>query len=358
MDGVYDRSGQWTGRWPEMPPGEQPPQEQEDLRVTRKRFSWLGWAFLIGALVIQGAQIAVVWGVRELKPELLMNADAMLLASMLPMYLIGMPVLIFLVKRLPAVPLQRRSIRPGAFLASVIMCFGLVYLSNIVGNLITFLVGFLKQGMVQNEIFNLTGAVSMWSILLYMVICAPIMEEYVFRKLIVDRTVRYGQAAAVMISGLMFGLFHGNLNQFAYAFTLGMFLAFLYVKTGNLKITIALHMMINFVGGFVSSLLLKMVDIDTYMNVAVSGNQKAMIEYVMNNLSGFLLYLLLAVFVIGAIIAGAVLWIIALVKKKITFAPGAVVIPRGRKFTTIMLNAGMIFYCIFWAGMILWQLFG
>ena len=53
---------------------------------------------------------------------------------------------------------------------------------------------------------------------LYMVICAPILEEYIFRKLIVDRTVKYGQGVAVVLSGLMFGLFHGNLNQFAYAF--------------------------------------------------------------------------------------------------------------------------------------------
>ena len=49
---------------------------------------------------------------------------------------------------------------------------------------------------------------------LYMVICAPILEEYIFRKLIVDRTVKYGQGVAIVLSGLMFGLFHGNLNQF------------------------------------------------------------------------------------------------------------------------------------------------
>ena len=67
-----------------------------------------------------------------------------------------------------------------------------------------------------------------------------------------------------MVSGLMFGLFHGNLNQFVYAFVLGLFLAFLYVKTGNLKITIALHMMINFVGGIVSSWLMRMIDLTEY----------------------------------------------------------------------------------------------
>lgn len=357
MDGVYDR-GQWTGKWPGEPPQMPPeaPQEQEELRTTRKRFSWLGWAFLIGALVMQGAQVAVMLGLQALKPELMLNSDVMLLASMLPMYLVGMPVLIFLVKRLPAAPMERHSIRPGAFVAATVMCFGLVYLSNILGTLITTAVSILKRSVVQNEIFNVTSAVSMWSILLYMVICAPLMEEYVFRKLIVERTVRYGQGVAVLVSGLMFGLFHGNLNQFAYAFTLGVFLAFLYVKTGNLKITIALHMMINFMGGFVSSLLFKMIDIEEYMDLALRGNQKAMMEFLMENLLGVVLYMMLGVFVIGVVIAGAVLWIVSLVKKKFTFAQGMIVIPRGKKFTTVMLNGGMIFYCIFWIGMILWQL--
>ena len=288
-------------------------------------------------------------GLQGLKPELMLNSDVMLLASMLPMYLVGMPVLIFLVKRLPAAPMERHSIRPGAFVAATVMCFGLVYLSNILGTLITTAVSILKRSVVQNEIFNVTSAVSMWSILLYMVICAPLMEEYVFRKLIVERTVRYGQGVAVLVSGLMFGLFHGNLNQFAYAFTLGVFLAFLYVKTGNLKITIALHMMINFMGGFVSSLLFKMIDIEEYMDLALRGNQKAMMEFLMENLLGVVLYMMLGVFVIGVVIAGAVLWIISLVKKKFTFAQGMIVIPRGKKFTTVMLNGGMIFYCIFYA---------
>ena len=113
-----------------------------------------------------------------------------------------------------------------------------MYCGNLVGTLITTVVGTLKGSAVDNALMTYATESNMIVTFIYMVICAPILEEYIFRKLIVDRTVKYGQGVAIVLSGLMFGLFHGNLNQFAYAFLLGMFLAFLYVKTGNLKITI------------------------------------------------------------------------------------------------------------------------
>ena len=67
------------------------------------------------------------------------------------------------------------------------------------------------------------------------VLIAPTAEELLFRKLLTERIVKYGELAAVLASGLFFGLFHGNLNQFSYAFLLGLFLGFIYVKTGKLR---------------------------------------------------------------------------------------------------------------------------
>ena len=51
-------------------------------------------------------------------------------------------------------------------------------------------------------------------IILTSVIIAPVMEELVFRKYLVDRLVPYGQKTAVVLSGLFFGLFHGNFISF------------------------------------------------------------------------------------------------------------------------------------------------
>ena len=213
----------------------------------KKSFSNLGFRFLIGTLVIYAVQMGVMTIVGAVKPEWLQDTTISLILAVLPLYLVGMPVLIAVVKRMPGEAPAKKSITPGQFVLALIMCFALMYCGNLVGTLITTVVGALKGSAVDNALMTYATGSNMIVTFLYMVICAPILEEYIFRKLIVDRTVKYGQGVAVVLSGLMFGLFHGNLNQFAYAFLLGMFLAFLYVKTGELKVTIGLHMCINFI---------------------------------------------------------------------------------------------------------------
>ncbi len=351
----YGQPGGGMDPWGQ--PAVRRPSPEEEVKAARKHFSKLGLMFFLGAVVIFAVQFAAS-AVYLLKPEWAWDANINLMLSVLPMYLIGLPVLILLVRQVPAEKVEKHSMKAGSFIVAAILCFAIAYISNILGNVMTWIIGALKGSLVQNEIMNVATAVDTWMVLLYMVICAPIMEEYVFRKLIVDRTVRYGQGVAILISGLMFGLFHGNLNQFMYAFTLGTFLAFLYVKTGKLKITIALHMMFNFMGGLVSTQLLEMIDLDQYMAVLAEGDIEAMMSYMMDHLVGWIAYILFVIFVFGIMIAGGVLLIVFLVKKKFVLNRGTVTLPKGKRFSTVFLNVGMILYTLLWIGMILWQMFG
>ena len=326
------------------------------LKPVRKHFSHLGLMFFLGTIVIYAVQFVVAWLVMALRPEWLEDVNISMALSMIPMYLVGMPILILLVKMVPAVRLEKRPMKAGHFILAVIMTFAIMYVSNIIGNIFTAIIGLLKGGAVENVAIDLISGLDLFWVFFYTVICAPIMEEYVFRKLIVDRTVRYGQGVAVLLSGFMFGLFHGNLNQFAYAFTLGMFLAFLYVKTGKLKLTIAIHMMVNFMGGVVSSLIAQMLDLEEYQRVFESGDFTTMTEYVTENSLGILLLLGFFIFVITVAIAGGILLIVFLAKKRFTFAPGEVVIPKGKRFRTVILNVGMSLFCLFWLVNIVRQL--
>lgn len=328
----------------------------EEIKDSRKHFSKLGGMFVLGTLIIWAVQLIPIYIVRAVRPEWLQNPNISLLLSVLPLYLIGMPLLILFAKRVPSVQIEQHDMNPGQFAIVVIMCFGLVYLSNIVGNIFTAIIGMLKGSAVQNVILNVATSVNILFVLVYMVLIAPVMEEYVFRKLIVDRTARYGQGVAVLMSGLMFGLFHGNLNQFVYAFVLGTFLAYLYVKTGKLKITIALHMMINFMGGIVSVLVLRMIDLESYLEAAASGDMAALMACVMDNLAGWMLYGVYSLLIFGLIIAGSVLMIVFLAKRRFTFEQGEVVLPKGKRFSTVILNAGMLVYCLLWIAMIIYQL--
>ena len=320
----------------------------------KKSFSGLGWRFLIGTLIIYAVQIAVVGVVGMVKPEWLENTTINLILAVLPLYLIGMPVLIALVKQMPGEAPVKKSMKPGQFILALIMCFALMYCGNLVGTLITTVVGVLKGSAVDNALMTYATGSNMFVTFLYMVICAPILEEYVFRKLIVDRTVQYGQGVAVVLSGLMFGLFHGNLNQFAYAFLLGLFLAFLYVKTGELKVTIGLHMCINFMGAIVSVLLLKAIHLEEYQQVITCGeDSQAFMDYMMKYLPAWIGYMIYVLFILAAVITGIVLFIVF--RKRFAVEPGQ--IPKGQRFKTVICNPGMLCYCIFWIVMILLQMF-
>jgi len=230
-----------------------------------------------------------------------------------------------------------------------------MYCSNFVGVIITTVIGMIKGHAVDNAIFDIALNSNMVVTFIYMVICAPIMEEYIFRKLIVDRTARFGEGVAVVVSGVMFGLFHGNLSQFIYATVLGMFFAFLYVKTGNLKITIALHMIINFMGAVVATLILKGIHFTEYLELSASGDMAAMMSHMMNYLPAWIVYMIYIFVLFALVITGLVLLIVF--RKRFVVNPGEVTIPKGQRFKTIFLNFGMLVYSLFWIGMIIVQLF-
>lgn len=211
-----------------------------------------------------------------------------------------------------------------------------------------------KGDLVDNPIQDILTGLSPLTAFFLMVICAPIVEEYVFRKLIIDRTVQYGQATAILLSGLMFALFHGNFNQFVYAFTLGVFWGFIYVKTGRLIYTVALHMTVNFLGSIPGLLLMK----STFFNqlsLLAENNPSAIVGLVMQHPVQFLLICFYMLLLFGLVITGIIFWAINF--KKFKCAPGEITIPKGKRFSTIILNVGMILYCLFWIIQIILQLF-
>lgn len=328
--------------------------EKSDKAMYAKCFSRLGLLFLAGTAVILCAQNLVVWAVEAWKPQWLENQAMLLMFSVLPMYLIGMPVLIGLVKKMPGTAPAQHTMKAWEFLVALPMCYAVMYLSNLVGVAITGILGAIKGAPISNDVMDIATNGNMAVNAFYMVLCAPILEEYVFRKLIIDRTLRFGQGVAILVSGLMFGLFHGNISQFVYATALGFFFGFIYVKTGKLKYCIGLHMFINFFGAVISVLVLKGIKYEEFLLISESGDAQALMAFVMNNLVGFLAYMLYLGFIVVMVIAGVVLFIVY--RKRLVMEPGEETIPKGKRFSAIFLNFGMAVYCLFWIAMMVLQI--
>lgn len=82
--------------------------------------------------------------------------------------------------------------------------------------------------------------------LLVVGILVPISEELLFRGLIFKRlTGAMKPVAAMAVSALIFGIYHGNVVQGIYAFCLGMIIAACYWKFQNILAPICMHIVAN-----------------------------------------------------------------------------------------------------------------
>jgi membrane protease YdiL (CAAX protease family) len=61
------------------------------------------------------------------------------------------------------------------------------------------------------------------------------------RGLILKRLKKYGSGLAVIVSSALFALIHGNILQSVSAFTVGIALGFIFVRTNSLPLCVAMH---------------------------------------------------------------------------------------------------------------------
>ena len=81
-----------------------------------------------------------------------------------------------------------------------------------------------------------------WGGILRIVVIAPVVEELIFRGVIMSGFSRiYHPFFAIFFSALLFALFHLNPWQFPAAFTLGIILGWIRLRTGSVLACIAGH---------------------------------------------------------------------------------------------------------------------
>lgn len=85
-----------------------------------------------------------------------------------------------------------------------------------------------------------------WISFLSIAIEPPLVEELVFRGAILGGYKKAGfKRAAIIMSALLFGLFHMNLNQFVYAFAVGILFALVVEATGSIWSSMICHFLFN-----------------------------------------------------------------------------------------------------------------
>ena len=208
---------------------------EPERKPVRKSYSRVALALTLMALTILAAQIGL--SRTGLDP---------LFTLYLPIYGIGLPVFLLTVGRQrEKTSLPRRSLRPREFLALIPACFFVMYGGNIVGLMLQRITGVLFHWRLGLQAAD-TGSTAFPAVQVAVVaVAAPIMEEFVFRRCVLNRLLPYGEKAALLASALFFALFHRSVNQVCYAFLLGLVFGYVYLKTGKLRYSAALHILIN-----------------------------------------------------------------------------------------------------------------
>ena len=72
-----------------------------------------------------------------------------------------------------------------------------------------------------------------------------LVEEFAFRGVILSIMRKHSDSLAVIVSGVMFGLMHGNFTQIPFALVVGLILAYITVKTNTLIPAMVIHFLNN-----------------------------------------------------------------------------------------------------------------
>ncbi len=305
----------------------------------RNHFSRIGFGYALFSVITLAVTMIIAALVSYLNPEFYNSTLFLNLLTPLALYVFALPVLLIVLSGCESKTPQKRRMGFGEWMLFLIASFGFMYIGSLIGNTVMTFLSELVGYDYGNALESIIDEENLFVTAIFTVIVAPIGEEFVFRKLIIDRTQKYGPLVSIGLSGLMFGLMHGNFYQFFYCFALGIILGYMYYTTGKLYLTIAIHASVNFVGSVVSSLLTPISDA---LMAVDPEDPTAMLEIVMEQPIAMMGFLVFTVFVYAAM-ACAVIFPLAFRKKLASrLLPGEIFIPRSRVAPIVILNVGII----------------
>lgn len=315
------------------------------LKPARKTFSRIGIAMSAIVLISPVARLilltvaARLWGSNNWLSQ---SSWGTWISSFLPLYAAAIPVSLLIMGKLPTQTPAEHKLKGTHFLFILPICFFLMYSGSIIGTVLSMI---LSGGTAENAISELATDNNPLKILV-VVILAPLLEEYVCRKQIIDRTRQYGEKTAVFLSALTFGLLHQNLFQFFYAFAIGLIFAYVYLRTGRLRYSVLLHAIINFMGSVIAPLILSLVDMEKIANLDANVPTEELVAMMADILPKLLLMLLYLVVLFSVATLGLIFFILVLARKQLIWKTADNTLPKGTAAKTVYLNVGMVLYVV------------
>ena len=311
----------------------------EKLNIHKKFFSKIGVNYLVLGAIALISQMIIFNILNVINPEYISNINIISAISSICVYIIPFPIFYWLMKKLDAFKIEKRSVDAKTFLIYISVTLTLMWIGNIIGTIITMLLSGAIQTEIANPVYELINNSDIWFNLLVISILGPIFEEILFRKMLIDRTIKYGAKVSIILSAVLFGFFHGNINQFFYAFLMGGFLAYVYIRTGKIIYPIILHAIVNMMGSVVS-----LIVVNSFMALQTS----------FNPLDAFILIVYLIILFVILLIG-----VYELIHyKKAKFNGEKTAINLKNPLKTMLLNYGMVLFILFCIFEMVYQIVG
>ncbi|MBR2467334.1 MAG: CPBP family intramembrane metalloprotease [Clostridia bacterium] len=338
---------------------EKPPYDSEDkeldgiiVKNAKRTHSRLFGALAIYLILASVLNIGLVFGLYYLFPEaygfVFRTTLGSYLSNAVILYLICLPVFYLMIRKMEKRDLPKRRIGAVEFIGILAISQVLMLIGNYVGIFFNALIGSVIGRTATNTTVEMIQSSSIPLMLIFSVVLAPIFEELLMRKLLIDRLSKFGSGFALIVSSVAFGLFHGNFYQFFYATLLGFVLGYLYIR-GGLKYSVLLHMILNFMGSVLATLYNRA---GAEILSATSQAEISPFSPLIVMLYSFLTY--------GLLLWGAVLLFVKFRRGELRFSAlddARMRIPKGSVGKSVFLNVGMIVFIIVCAATMLESLF-
>lgn len=303
---------------------------EETMAAIASRYAIWGWCFIFPIKFASAALDLIC-------PEFYSAhfTTIYLLMNSFNVSVLGCLVLGLSLKVLPSVKIEKKKLTFRQIMLLIMMVYGLGQVGSLMGLPIhTALssVTLFGDNSSEDALSSLKDSLIIGSDTVIRIITVGIMpaifEELLFRKFLIDRTLRHGEFISCAMSGIMFGLWHGNFQQFFFAFFLGVLFAFVYIRTGRIIYTMILHASLNLVTSSITVELL--AELMKRMGMDMSnGTINPDIDYdaMMTSVMPLLLVLLIWIITLaGFQIAGFVMVIVK--RKKFKLMPIVGELPR------------------------------
>lgn len=130
----------------------------------------------------------------------------------------------------------------GITAVQIVLTIVLAAASSLGLNVLLALTGIVESSASYQDVARQQYSVMLGAGMLLFGLISPITEEIVFRGLIFNRMRRYfPHAAAVVASGVLFGIYHGNPVQALYGGCMGILMAYLYERMHSFAIPCLFH---------------------------------------------------------------------------------------------------------------------